>query len=81
MLLAALYGYCKVNRLGSITFKEIISHYRRQPHAKQEVFRSVALRRSDPGLVALESGDIIAFYNRVFVPSMKAHLLRRCSVP
>ncbi|KAI8472814.1 MAG: hypothetical protein J3K34DRAFT_502383 [Monoraphidium minutum] len=78
LLLAALYGYCKVNRLGSITFKEIISHYRRQPHARQEVFRTVALRRAEPSLAALESGDIIAFYNRVFVPSLKSHLLRRC---
>jgi retinoblastoma-like protein 1 len=48
-----------------ITFREIISHYKRQAHAKQEVFRTVALQQTDPGLVTQSTGDIIAFYNAV----------------
>jgi hypothetical protein len=48
-----------------ITFREIISHYKRQVHAKQEVFRTVVLEATDPGLVTLATGDIIAFYNQV----------------
>ncbi|WIA37774.1 hypothetical protein OEZ86_014644 [Tetradesmus obliquus] len=81
LLLASLYGYCKVNRLHQITFREIISHYKRQAHARQEAFRSVALQRTDPGLVTQATGDIIAFYNAVFVPVMKGFLLTTVQQP
>ncbi|KAF8058436.1 RBR2 [Scenedesmus sp. PABB004] len=81
LLLASLYGYCKVHRLNQVTFREIIGHYKRQAHAKQEVFRTVVLAQSDPGLVATASGDIIAFYNAVYVPAMKGHLLTTVAQP
>ncbi|KAF6261466.1 cyclin-like protein [Scenedesmus sp. NREL 46B-D3] len=81
LLLASLYGFCKVNRLQQITFREIISHYKRQAHAKQEVFRTVALQQTDPGLVTQSTGDIIAFYNAVFVPVMKNFLLTTVQQP
>ena len=48
-----------------ITFREIIAHYKRQAHAKQEVFRTVVLQHTDPALVTQATGDIIAFYNAV----------------
>ncbi len=48
-----------------ITFREIISHYKRQVHSRQEVFRTVVLQQTDPGLVTQTTGDIIAFYNAV----------------
>lgn len=48
-----------------ITFREILGHYKRQAHAKQEVFRTVVLQQTDPHLVTQSSGDIIAFYNAV----------------
>jgi hypothetical protein len=48
-----------------ITFREILTHYKRQAHAKQEVFRTVVLKHTDPHLVTQTNGDIIAFYNAV----------------
>jgi retinoblastoma-like protein 1 len=56
-----------------ITFREIISHYKRQAHAKQEVFRSVPLQQTDPGLVTQSTGDIIAFYNAVSAFSLQSN--------
>jgi hypothetical protein len=51
--------------LPQITFREIIAHYKRQAHAKQEVFRTVVLQQTDPQLITQSTGDIIAFYNAV----------------
>ncbi len=62
--------------MGQTTFKEIIAHYRKQPQATQEVFRSVIITQTNPGLVVLSRGDIIAFYNQAFVPPMKQYLLK-----
>ncbi|KAL6752965.1 hypothetical protein V8C86DRAFT_2737461 [Haematococcus lacustris] len=76
IVLCALYGYCKVHKMANISFKEIIVHYRRQPQASQTVFRSVVLKQSLPELQVLARGDIIAFYNQLFVPLMKQFLLR-----
>ena len=58
-----------------VSFKEIISQYRQQPQANQVVFRSVVLEQTNPGLQVAARGDIIQFYNQVFVPVMKQHLL------
>jgi hypothetical protein len=52
-----------------ITFREILTHYKRQAHAKQEVFRTVVLQHTDPHLVTQTNGDIIAFYNAVSIIS------------
>ena len=50
VLLSAIYGICKVAQLKQISFKQIINHYRRQPQAKSDVFRTVVLRQSDVDL-------------------------------
>jgi hypothetical protein len=59
-----------------ITFREIIAHYKRQAHAKQEVFRTVVLQQTDPHLLTQSTGDIIAFYNAVSPPTAVTH---RCT--
>lgn len=64
-----------------MSFREIINQYRKQPQCKQETFRTVVLEQSDPGLEVAATGDIISFYNQVFVPCMKSHLLQSCSAP
>ena len=51
-----------------MSFREIIAQYKKQPQATQAVFRSVNLEQSNPGLIPKGQGDIIAFYNQVFVP-------------
>ena len=50
VLLSAIYGICKVAQLKQISFKQIINHYRRQPQAKSDVFRTVVLKQNDNDL-------------------------------
>lgn len=47
VLLSAVYGICKVAQLKQISFKQIINHYRRQPQAKSDIFRTVVLKQTD----------------------------------
>ena len=47
VLLSAVYGVCKVAQLKQISFKQIINHYRRQPQAKSDVFRTVVLKQTE----------------------------------
>eukprot|EP00249_Psilotum_nudum_P024606 c29235_g1_i5 orf=213-3407(+) len=80
IILCSIYGVCKVNRL-NLTFKEIVQHYRAQPHSKPDVFRTVfidlpAAKQTGKGQ---ETVDIIKFYNEVFVPSTKSFLMQLSS--
>lgn len=78
LILCSLYGICKVSKV-NVTFRDIIFHYRKQPQCKPYVFRNVFIdlppvrRAGKPG--GQETGDIIKFYNEVFVPSTKSFLL------
>eukprot|EP00850_Spirogloea_muscicola_P022118 SM000278S10005 [mRNA] locus=s278:144950:148772:+ [translate_table: standard] len=78
IVLSSIYGVCKVSHV-SVTFKDIIAQYRKQPQCKPYVFRNVFidLPHHNPGQPAVsETGDIIRFYNEVFVPSTKTFLLQ-----
>lgn len=66
----------QVNSLKQITFKEIIQHYKKQPQAKTEIFRTVVITQSDPDLMVSQTGDIIEFYNAVFIPTVKSFVLK-----
>lgn len=44
IILCALYGVCKVNQLKQITFKDIITHYKKQAQAKNSIFRTVSIQ-------------------------------------
>lgn len=76
ILLCCFYGIAKISQL-SLTFREIILNYRKQPHCKPQVFRSVFVDWSSErrGKIAQEHVDIIAFYNEVFVPVVKPLLV------
>nr|B1ABS0.1 RecName: Full=Retinoblastoma-related protein [Pilosella officinarum]ABZ85632.1 retinoblastoma-related protein [Pilosella officinarum] len=77
IILCCFYGVAKISQL-SLTFKEIIFNYRKQPHCKPQVFRAVFVddrsssRRSKTGQ---DHVDIIMFYNEVFIPSVKPLLV------
>ncbi|KAK9912658.1 hypothetical protein M0R45_036510 [Rubus argutus] len=77
IILCCFYGVAKISQL-SLTFREIIYNYRKQPQCKPQVFRSVfvdwssARRNGRPGQ---EHVDIIRFYNEVFIPSVKTLLV------
>ncbi|KAG6477332.1 hypothetical protein ZIOFF_066585 [Zingiber officinale] len=77
LILCCFYGVAKIFQL-SLTFKEIIYNYRKQPQCKPQVFRSVFIHwpsTSRSGKTGQEHVDIITFYNEVFVPSVKPLLV------
>jgi Retinoblastoma-associated protein B domain len=61
ILLSALYGVGKVHQLRAVSFKEIIHHYRRQPQARSDVFRSVVIAHSEDDLQARPSAGSSLF--------------------
>ncbi|XP_020254515.1 retinoblastoma-related protein-like isoform X2 [Asparagus officinalis] len=73
VILCSIYGVAKVSQI-SLTFKEIINNYRKQPQSKPEVFRSVFVNCRN-GKMGEGHVDIITFYNEVFVPSVKPLLV------
>ncbi|KAL5570586.1 hypothetical protein UlMin_027161 [Ulmus minor] len=77
IILCCFYGIAKISQL-SLTFREIINNYRKQPHCKHQVFRSVFIHRSSAhrnGRLVQDHVDIIAFYNEVFIPAVKPLLV------
>ncbi|QDZ25277.1 retinoblastoma-related protein [Chloropicon primus] len=74
IVLCTLYGVAKVNSC-IVTFREIVHHYSKQTQCKQEVYRAVVLKQTYPDLQIEETGDIIQFYNRCFVPVVQNELL------
>uniref|UniRef100_A0ACD5ZNH7 Uncharacterized protein n=1 Tax=Avena sativa TaxID=4498 RepID=A0ACD5ZNH7_AVESA len=85
IILCSIYGVAKISQL-ALTFKEIIFSYRKQPHCKPQVFRSVYVHwqsRSRSGKIGADHVDIITFYNEVFIPIVKPLLvdLGPCTSP
>ena len=81
ILLCAVYGVCKVNSARgcvledrSVQFRDIIACYHKQPQCREETFWTVSLEQSDPELEVSRRGDVIQFYNLVFVPEVKTQL-------
>ncbi|KAM0934796.1 putative transcription repressor RB family [Dioscorea sansibarensis] len=77
LILCSFYGVAKISQL-SLTFKEIIYNYRKQPQCKPQIFRSVYVNwpsTSHNGRTGEEHVDIITFYNEVFIPSVKPLLV------
>lgn len=61
MIVCTLYGVCRVNKV-DMTYRKILERYRTQPQANSRIYKEVQL------LKAGEKGDIIKFYNLVYVP-------------
>ncbi|XP_010557914.1 PREDICTED: retinoblastoma-related protein 1-like isoform X2 [Tarenaya hassleriana] len=83
IILCCFYGMAKISQM-SLTFREIIYNYRKQPQCKPQVFRSVfvdSLQGRRPGVstvsqrVGPDHVDIITFYNEVFIPTVKPLLV------
>ncbi|KAM5551543.1 hypothetical protein ABKV19_026406 [Rosa sericea] len=73
IILCCFYGVAKISQ-PSLTFTEIIYNYRKQPQVFRSVFVdwSSARRNGRPGQ---EHVNIIRFYNKVFIPSVKTLLV------
>ncbi|ESQ48801.1 hypothetical protein EUTSA_v10019977mg [Eutrema salsugineum] len=77
IILCCFYGVAKISQM-SLTFREIIYNYRKQPQCKPLVFRSVyvdSLQCRRQGRVGPDHVDIITFYNEVFIPAVKPLLV------
>ncbi|KAF6175309.1 hypothetical protein GIB67_021814 [Kingdonia uniflora] len=77
IILCSLFGVAMNSKL-TLTFKEIINNYRKQPHCKPEVLSSVFVDWSTArhnGRTGQEYVDIVAFYNEIFIPSVKPLLV------
>uniref|UniRef100_A0ACD5WYE8 Uncharacterized protein n=2 Tax=Avena sativa TaxID=4498 RepID=A0ACD5WYE8_AVESA len=75
LILCSLYGVAKVSQL-TLTFKEIVSNYKREQQCKPDVFRSVFVGSTNRnGGLGSRHVDIIVFYNEVFVPAVKPFLV------
>eukprot|EP01125_Pyxidicula_operculata_P008830 TRINITY_DN2926_c1_g2_i2.p1 TRINITY_DN2926_c1_g2~~TRINITY_DN2926_c1_g2_i2.p1 ORF type:complete len:1371 (-),score=385.78 TRINITY_DN2926_c1_g2_i2:338-4450(-) len=66
-IMCILYGLCKINKV-EITFKQIIEKYLNQPQATSQIFRTVRLQGA-------KFGDVIKFYNTVFLNDLESMLL------
>lgn len=86
IIMCAVYGIGKVRQI-ALTFKDIIKQYRILPHVCEpsfhhlnpSTFRDVSLGNVDITRTASatedQRGDIIKFYNQVFIHSTKQYLL------
>ena len=64
----------QVNQLKHVSFKEIISHYRRQPQAKSDIFRTVVLAQSLPELQVRACGnDVFGLLPRLLLTIRLIH--------
>ena len=70
----------QVNSLKRISFKELLQHYKKQPQARPDIFRSVIIEQSPNDLAVTKTGDIIEFYNAVLIPAIKNFVLE-CAPP
>ncbi|XP_045502075.1 retinoblastoma-like protein 1 isoform X1 [Colias croceus] len=78
ILMCAVYVICKVSNSASNqverTFADIMRCYRQRPLADNHVYRSVLINQGEEG--SPERGDLINFYNRVYVQCMQNFALR-----
>ncbi|KAF8075685.1 hypothetical protein N665_1072s0013 [Sinapis alba] len=77
IILCCFYGVGKISQM-SLTFREIMFNYRKQPQCKPLVFRSVyvdSLHCRRQGRVGPDHVDIITFYNDIFIPTAKPLLV------
>ncbi|KAH9269510.1 hypothetical protein BASA83_008460 [Batrachochytrium salamandrivorans] len=67
LMITSVFTYCRLED-SPVTFKEILGSYKLQPQYLEATFSQVHIDGEDHGC------DIIKFYNKVFVPSIKAIL-------
>ncbi|XP_073953586.1 LOW QUALITY PROTEIN: retinoblastoma-like protein 1 [Choristoneura fumiferana] len=79
ILMCSVYVICKVsnnpNNQVERTFADIMRCYRQRPLADNHVYRSVLIKQGS-GDSSPERGDLINFYNKVYVQCMQTFALR-----
>ncbi|KAK4337152.1 hypothetical protein RND71_043370 [Anisodus tanguticus] len=74
LIMCTIYSMCKITKR-NVTFHDIMSVYRFQPHYQSHVYRNILLSGSTVEN-SQDRGDIIMFYNQIFVTEMKKFILR-----
>ncbi|KAL6072726.1 Retinoblastoma-like protein 1 [Balamuthia mandrillaris] len=69
IILCVIYAVCRVNQQKDMAFRRILEKYRQHPQADPKIYRAVVLKDEE------EKGDIITFYNTVFIPQLEPILL------
>lgn len=77
ILMCTVYVACKVLEF-DLTFQEIMRCYRTQPQSTSNIYRSVLLsiKVNENGVVTEERGDLIKFYNSVYVKVIQNFALK-----
>ncbi|CAH2217155.1 jg23960, partial [Pararge aegeria aegeria] len=79
ILMCAVYVICRVSNTATNqverTFADIMKCYRQRPLADSHVYRSVLINRGNEE-ESPERGDLINFYNKVYVKCMQTFALR-----
>ena len=73
LLMCSIYGACKAHGLTGVKFQDIMKHYRiinAVGSNTNHVYRSVRSDNEDEE----ERGDLIAFYNRIFLRKLKVYI-------
>lgn len=82
LLMCAIYVICKAGNITKIPnlFAIIMKFYRQQPQASSSVYRDVLIEREKNGdngeYIPEEKGDLIQFYNSVYVKAMQTYAIR-----
>lgn len=61
--------------MNNISFRELAAQYRKMPRTKIDTYRNVVVEQSEVDMNVERSGDIIVFYNSVFIPHTKSLVL------
>lgn len=71
IIICTLYGVCRAQKL-DITYRTILQHYRNQQQAESKIWREVFISNENG---VTNTGDIIQFYNTVFISLLEPFLL------
>uniref|UniRef100_A0A061S5N6 Retinoblastoma-like protein n=1 Tax=Tetraselmis sp. GSL018 TaxID=582737 RepID=A0A061S5N6_9CHLO len=82
LLVCSLYGVCKILGLGHLTFKKLTAHFQKLAvcdncasiRSCQNIFHNIKIQFVNYTMHSVEVGDVITFYNKVFIPAMKDYL-------
>lgn len=76
ILMCAVYVMCKVlhtpEQPTNTQFTDILRMYRNQPQAESSVYRNVLLKKKD-GVESEKRGNLIQFYNSVYMATIQQH--------
>lgn len=78
LLMCAIYIYIKVQEIQKKTFTDIMRLYRKQPQAASNIYREVLIvptKKDGDDSKIPQYGDIILFYNTIYVQKMTPYAL------